>query len=209
MARQPALTEVPTRNEAQAEQALAAPKDLRSYLKTLIEHDPKQLMVVEKQIDPVFETTAIVDQMRNDARWPNYPAVLFRKVKGSSIPLLINLQGTYERLALGIDSNLQGMVEEFGRRENSPVPTKQIDRAQAEVKQVIWKGADADVTKLPILRHQELDSGKYITSAVFILRHPNTGVQNAGIYSSMLHGPQGVGFMTGAFYGGSYILVET
>src|SRR5262245_38397553 len=113
MARQPALTEVAARNEAKAEPALAAPKDLRSYLKTLIEHDPKQLMVVDEEIDPVFEATAIVDQMRTDARYPNYPAVLFRKIKGSSIPLLINLQGTYERLALAIDSNLQGMVEEF------------------------------------------------------------------------------------------------
>ena len=208
MPRQPAFTEAPARHEAQAAPALAAPKDLRSYLKKLIEHDPNQLMVVEKEIDPVFEVTAIVDQMRNDARWPNYPAVLFRKVKGSSIPLLINLQGTYERLALAIDSNLQGMVEEFGRRENSPVPIKRIDRSQAAVKQVVWKGADADVTKLPILRHQELDSGKYITSAVFILRDPKTGVQNAGIYRSMLHGAQEVGFMTGAFQGGNYILVE-
>jgi len=76
------------------------------------------------------------------------------------------------------------------------------------VKEVVWKGADADVTKLPILRHQELDSGKYITSAVFILRDPKTGVQNAGIYRSMLHGKQEVGFMTGAFQGGNYILVE-
>src|SRR5262245_37985417 len=208
MARQPALTEVAARNEATAEPALAAPKDLRSYLKTLIEHDPKQLMVVDEEIDPIFEATAIVDQMRTDARYPNYPAVLFRKIKGSSIPLLINLQGTYERLALAIDSNLQGMVEEFGRRENSPVPVNRIDRSQTPVKEIVWKGADADVTKLPVLCHQELDSGKYITSAVFILRDPKTGVQNAGIYRSMVHGPQVVGFMTGAFQGGNYILVE-
>ena len=83
----------------------------------------------------------------------------------------------------------------------------QLER-KAPVKEVVWKGADADVTKLPILRHQELDSGKYITSAVFILRDPKTGVQNAGIYRSMLHGPHEVGFMTGAFQGGNYILVE-
>ncbi|MBM4298259.1 MAG: UbiD family decarboxylase, partial [Deltaproteobacteria bacterium] len=205
MARQPAIAEP---SKTQAEQPSAVPKDLRIYLQKLIAHDAEQLLVVEKEIDPVFEVTAIVDQMRSDARWPNYPAVLFRKVKGSSIPLLINLQGTYERLALAIDSDLQGMVEEFGRRENSPVPTKRVERSQAPVKQVIWKGADADVTKLPILRHQELDSGKYITSAVFILRDPKTGVQNAGIYRSMLHGAQEVGFMTGAFQGGNYILVE-
>src|SRR5438034_1144744 len=199
MARQPVLTEVATRNESETDKALAAPKDLRAYLQKLVEYDPRQLMVVEKEIDPIFEATAIVDQMRTDARYPNYPAVLFRRIKGSSIPLLINLQGTYERLALAIDSNLRGMVEEFGRRENSPIPVKRVDRSQAPVKEVVWKGADADVTKLPILRHQELDSGKYITSAVFILRDPKTGVQNAGIYRSMLHGKQELGFMTGEY----------
>ena len=208
MARQSALSEIGGAQETQIDKALATPKDLRGYLQKLIEYDPKQLLVVDKEIDPVFEATAIVDQLRTDGRYSNYPAVLFRKIKGSSIPLLINLQGTYERLALAIDSNLQGMVEEFGRRENAPIPTKRVDRAQAPVKEVVWKGADADVTKLPILRHQELDSGKYITSAVFILRDPKTGVQNAGIYRSMLHGPHEVGFMTGAFQGGNYILVE-
>ena len=122
------------------DKALSDPKDLRAYLQKLIEYDPRQLMIVDKEIDPIFEVTAIVDQMRTDARYPNYPAVLFRKIKGSSIPLLINLQGTYERLALAIDSNLQGMVEEFGRRENAPVPVKRVDRAQAPVKEVVWKG---------------------------------------------------------------------
>src|SRR5919109_1603445 len=165
MARQAVLRDVSMQGEVERQTATAEPKDLRSFLARLIEHDPRQLMVVDQEIDPVFEVTAIVDQMRTDARYPNYPAVLFRKIKGSSIPLLINLQGTYERLALAIDSTVQGMVEEFGRRENAPIPTRRIDRSQAPVKEVIWKGAEADVTKFPVLRHQELDSGKYITSA--------------------------------------------
>lgn len=91
MARQAALTDVAMQGEAQRQTATAEPKDLRSFLARLIEYDPKQLMVVDKEIDPIFEATAIVDQMRTDARYPNYPAVLFRKIKGSSIPLLINL----------------------------------------------------------------------------------------------------------------------
>jgi 2,5-furandicarboxylate decarboxylase 1 len=103
MARQPASTESAAHMETKIDTAVGAPKDLRIYLQKLIEHDPKQLMVVDKEIDPVFEATAIVDQMRTDGRYSNYPAVLFRNIKGSAIPLLINLQGTYERLALAID----------------------------------------------------------------------------------------------------------
>src|ERR687892_808535 len=135
MARQPALTEIAADKTLQADKAPSTQKDLRSYLKKLIEHDPRQLLVVDKEIDPIFEATAIVDQMRTDGRYANYPAVLFRNIKGSSIPLLINLQGTYERLALAIDSTLQGMVEEFSRRENAPIPVKRVDRSQAPVKE--------------------------------------------------------------------------
>src|ERR1051325_10330848 len=95
MARQPALSEVSAQREIQPDRAAAKPKALRGYLQKLIEHDPKQLLVVEKEIDPIFEATAVVDNMRTDGRYAGYPAVLFRKIKGSSIPLLINLQGTY------------------------------------------------------------------------------------------------------------------
>jgi 3-octaprenyl-4-hydroxybenzoate carboxy-lyase N-terminal domain len=86
MARQPAFTEITVEKNVQSDKAPSAPKDLRGYLQKLIEYDPKQLMVVDKEIDPVFEATAIVDQMRTDGRYPNYPAVLFRNIKGSSIP---------------------------------------------------------------------------------------------------------------------------
>ena len=135
MAQRAALKELSTNDETHKDHAAAAPKSLRVYLQKLIEHDSRQLMVVEKEVDPVFEATAIVDQMRTDGRYANYPAVLFRKIKGSSIPLLINLQGNYERLALAIDSNLREMVEEFSRRENSPLPTKSVDRSEAPVKE--------------------------------------------------------------------------
>src|SRR5262249_59808225 len=98
MARQTAVTEIAPRNEAQVDKVLTAPKDLRAYLQKLIEYDPKQLLIVDKEIDPTFEDTAIVDRMRTDARYPNYPAVLFRKIKWSSIPFPIYLQVTYECL---------------------------------------------------------------------------------------------------------------
>src|SRR5437016_14595040 len=100
MAQRPALTEVSTRDETQRDRALASTKNLRIYLQKLIEHDPRQLMVVEKEIDPIFEATTIVDEMRADDRCAKYPSVLCRKIKGSPLRLLINLQGTDERLAL-------------------------------------------------------------------------------------------------------------
>lgn len=193
---------------ARADGALG-PKDLRTFLRQLVAHDPSQLLVVDREVDPVFEATAIVDRIRKDpARYPRYPAVLFRKIRGSNIPLLINLHGTYERLALSIDSDVRGMVEEFSRRERQPVPVTHIAREQAPVKEVVWTGQDADLGRLPLLQHQELDAGKYITSAVVIARHPDTRVQNAGIYRCQFRTSQELGFMVGAYQSAGYILWE-
>jgi 2,5-furandicarboxylate decarboxylase 1 len=184
------------------------PKDLRTFLRQLVEHDPRQFVVVDREVDPVFEATAIVDRMRTDPRYAGYPAVLFKRIKGSDIPLITNLHGTYERLALSIGSDVHGMVEEFSRRENAPIPTKHVERDQAPVKEVVWTGADADLSRLPLLHHQELDAGKYVTSAVSITRDPTSGVQNAGIFRAQVHSGTELGFMTGAYQNTRFIQNE-
>ena len=183
-------------------------KDLRTYLDDLIARDPDQLMVVEDEVDPIFEATAIVDRMRANPRYPKFPAVLFTNIRGSEIPLLINLHGTYERLAWSIDSTVQGMVEEFARRETAPVSTRLVDSAQAPVKEIVWTGSDARLDRLPILRHQELDAARYITSAVTITRDPDSGTLNGGIFRGQVHSSTEVGFQTGAYQSTRYILLK-
>ena len=38
------------------------------------------------------------------------------------MPLLLNLHGTYERLALSIGTDVKGMVPEYAKREGTPHP---------------------------------------------------------------------------------------
>lgn len=186
----------------------AGSKDLRTFLKQLLAYDPEQLVVVDREVDPVFEATAIVVRLKKDPAYSKFPAVLFKNIKGSSIPLVINLHGTYERLALAIDANVKTMVKEFSHRENQPVPVKHVDRTDAPVKDVVWTGPEADLSKLPILQHQELDAGKYVTSAISIQRDPETGVQNAGIYRAQLHSNTELGLQIGAAQVGYHIFSE-
>src|SRR3972149_6964922 len=58
------------------------------------------------------------------------------------------------------------MVPEYGKREGSPIPTTLVPSDKAPVHEVVLTGNDIDITKLPTLVHQELDAGRYITSAV-------------------------------------------
>lgn len=70
--------------------------DLRDFLDTL---EGKGLLKrVKTEVDPVLEVAAIQDRLVRN----NGPAVLFEKVKGYRIPIVGNLFGTRERVALGL-----------------------------------------------------------------------------------------------------------
>src|SRR5918999_3198122 len=75
-----------TTEQRSASGATSHGKDLRTYLDQLVAHDPNQLMVVDDEVDPVFEAAAIVHKMKNDPDYATFPAVLFRNIKGSRIP---------------------------------------------------------------------------------------------------------------------------
>jgi 2,5-furandicarboxylate decarboxylase 1 len=181
-------------------------QDLRTYLDQLLAATPDAVRVVEDEVDPEFEATAIVHKMLNDPAYPGFPAVLFKNIKGSPIPMLLNLHGTYERVALSIGSDVKGMVPEYAKREGSAIPTTLVSSDEAPVHEVVWTGDQIDATKLPTLVHQELDAGRYITSAATISRDPDSGRLNAGIFRHQMQGPKQVGFMTNPAHHTSYIL---
>jgi 2,5-furandicarboxylate decarboxylase 1 len=183
------------------------PQDLRTYLDLLIERYPDQLKVVNEEVDPEFEATAIVDKMEDDPqRFPGFPAVLFRRIAGGSMPLLLNLHATYERLALSIGTDVKGMVPSYAEREGKRIPTVTVDASAAPVQEVVWTGDDIDVGRLPMLVHNELDAGKYITSAATLMRDPDSGKLNAGIFRHQYQGPKQIGIQVNPAHHTGYIL---
>ncbi|MBI2988933.1 MAG: UbiD family decarboxylase [Deltaproteobacteria bacterium] len=181
-------------------------KDLRTYLKQLQETCPKHVKVVDKEIDRKWEITALVEKMRKDPRYPDFPAVLFPNVKGSKLPVLINLCASYERLALSIDTTVKTMVPEYAKREANVVPPIEVSGRNAPVKEVIWKGDQIDLNKLPTVWHNEFDSGYYIDSGVSLLKDPDSGKVNAGIYRHEVQNSSELGFMSNPGHHGSHIL---
>ncbi len=181
-------------------------KDLRTYLKQLHEASPNHLKVVDREIDRKWEITAFIEKIRKDPRYPEFPGVLFTNVKGSRFPVLINLCASYERLALSIGAPLKSMVPEYARREAQQVSPIEVDRREAPVKEVIWKGADVDLSSFPTVWHNELDSGYYVDAGVALLKDPDTGKINAGIYRHEVQNNRELGFMSNPAHHGSYVL---
>jgi 2,5-furandicarboxylate decarboxylase 1 len=158
-------------------------KDLRSFLAEVERLGPKFFVRVERQVDFNYEPCVIQQKL---AALSRYPVLRFDRVKGSSIPLVTNLFGNYEMLglALGIPPGepKRNILDTFRRRLAAPIPTTMVSRSQAPVKEVVQTGADVDLGRLPILKHAELNGGKYITVGFLVVRDPETGILNAGVY---------------------------
>lgn len=180
-------------------------KDLRTYLEQLHSKMPDHLKVVEEEVDPKWEVTAIVEKLKRELD-PIFPGIFFTNVKGSNFPLLINVCGSYERLALSIDTDLKSMVSEYAKREGTSISPVEVSQDQAPVKQVIWKDDQIDLNQFPVIWHNELDSGHYIDSGVSLVKDPENQQINAGIYRHEVQSKDEIGFMSNPAHHGSYVM---
>jgi len=124
-------------------------------------------------VDPEYEVTARVDEA---SKRPDNPALLLERVKGYSMPLLINLLGGIERINLALEGAsrpLRSRVD-FYDAWNSLVD-KEIRPVEVEdgpVKDIRLTGGDVDLNRLPIVKFYEQDAGRYLTSGLLVARDP-------------------------------------
>jgi len=148
-------------------------RSLRTYLGRLQKTVPDQLVTVREPVDWRYEVTAHVAEME---KRDHNPALLFENVKDHSIPLLINLFGNVDRisLALGDKSHVSGgrleFYEEWNRLFAGDIAPVHVD--DGPVKDIRLRGADVDLTSLPIPRFYEQDGGRYVTAGLVAARNP-------------------------------------
>lgn len=181
-------------------------KDLRTFIGEARQLGQAFYANVSRPVDPIFEPCVIQQKLAAEGR---YPLIRCENVNGSELPLLTNLFGNYDLLglALGVDPDepKSTILQRFIEREANPLPTKKIDPADAPVKQRVLLGDDIDLAKLPIVHHAEKDSGKYITVGVLVVRDPDSGVLNAGMYRHELQGKNLLGCMFNPAHHAGYI----
>lgn len=181
-------------------------KDLRTYLQELAKQRPHDVVVVDREVDWRFEASAVVEKFEREDK---FPLVFFKKIKGSEIPLIINLGASYERLALALGArSVEEMEKELAQMERSPIPPREVSPREAPVKEVIIKGERADLDLLPVLQHNEFDAGRYVNAAAMICKERGTGIYNMGIYRHQKQGKRQLGLMINPANHGSYVRAE-
>jgi len=149
-------------------------KDIRAFLKTL--QDRGELLQVEEELDPKFEISGVLKALDEKKG----PAVLFKKPKGYTMPVVGNIMGTRNRLAMALGIDEKELITEYLRRKGKPIAPKVVSKGP--VKEVVLK-ENIDIPKLlPVVTYSEKDSNPYLTTGVVIVKDPNSGLQTMGLH---------------------------
>lgn len=152
--------------------------DLREFLKVLEEEHELQKIKVE--VDPKHELGAIC-KIHNER--PNSPALLFENLKGHTIPVVGQLLASDRRVALALGLSQENVFNETVQRASNPIAPKLVSKGASQ--DVVFEGADVDLTKLPLCTNNPRDGGPYITAGHVIIKDPEYGM-NLSIYRMML-----------------------
>ena len=181
-------------------------KDLHQFLAEMRQRGPDYFATVSRRVEPVYEPPVIQQKLAAQDR---YPVIRFENVAGADMPLVTNLFGSYDLLglALGVDPGepRSAILSTFRERIAQPVDAVAVDRGDAPVKQTVIEGADIDLSKIPVVKHAEKNSGKYISIGVLVVRDPETGILNAGVYRHEIKGRNEIACMFNPAHHAGYI----
>ncbi|MBK6683358.1 MAG: UbiD family decarboxylase [Deltaproteobacteria bacterium] len=163
--------------------------DLRTFLAELKKSRPSDLLEIEHEVDPRYETAAIVAKLEAHHRTP---VVVFKKVKGSAWPVVSNVCGSTGRLALALGCGLKDLSSRWAEACDKPIPPVLV--TEAPVHEVVHQGAAVDLGILPALVYHEHDTAQpYVTGGVVAARDPNTGKINLSYHRLMIASPNTTG----------------
>ena len=167
-----------------------------------------RLVRVRESVSPVLEMTEIQTRLLAEGG----PAVLFENVEGSAMPVLVNLFGTVERVAWGMDRE-PAQLRELGEMLaffRQPQPPESFGQAvemlpmvkaalamkpktvgRAPCQEVVWRGGEIDLGRLPVQTCWPGEPAPLITWPLVVTKGPSSAREdgfNLGIYRMQVLG---------------------
>ncbi|MDD3609571.1 MAG: 4-hydroxy-3-polyprenylbenzoate decarboxylase [Halothiobacillaceae bacterium] len=179
-------------------------RDLREFIALL--ESRGELRRIGVEVDPRLEMTEIADRVLRAGG----PALLFERPAGHSVPVLANLFGTPQRVALGMGGETLEDLREVGRLlaflkepdppkglreawQSLPIFKKVLDMApkvvrSAPAQDVVQEGEAVDLSRLPVQTCWPEDAGPLVTWGLVHTQGPAKPRQNMGIYRMQVIG---------------------
>ncbi len=180
-------------------------RDLRGFIADLEARG--ELVRIRTEVDPNLEMTEIADRTLRGGG----PALLFENPKGFDVPVLANLFGTEQRVAMGMGADSVSALREIGELlaylrqpdppkgmrdliDKAPLLKKVLNMGPKTIKrppcqEQVVQGDEIDLTRLPIQTCWPGDVGPLVTWPLVITRGPEKPRMNLGIYRMQLLGP--------------------
>ena len=174
----------------------ASPADLRVFLDLLRERG--DLVEVEAEVDPVLE----LPEVHRRVIAAGGPALLFRRVKGSTLPVAANLFGTRERVLAAFGETPLRRMREIARLPEECMPPSigklwgqrglfgSLARVGLKRRR---RGAVCEVVQtpprlleLPATKSWPRDGGRFITLPLVLTEDPDGKGSNLGMYRVQL-----------------------
>jgi len=163
-------------------------QSLRGFLRMVETDFPDDFVRVRQEIDPKFESTAMLFELDRAGR---SPVVVFESIKGKTMPLVTNVAGSRKLLAACLGVKVAELPTAFRERCQKYIPCEVVSTAAWD--EVVLEGDQIDLTKLPIPLQFTVDAAPYITAGQISARDPITGVDTTGFHRLMLKGKDRLG----------------
>ncbi len=136
------------------------------------------LLRIRREVDPKFELAAVTKAVQHSSN----ETVLFEKVRGAKMPVVTNIYNSRRRLCDLVGAAPDGFCPRWNElHDQTPArlgsESTLIDRPAELV--------ECGLSDLPLIAYHEKDAGPYFTSAIFLAKHPETGVENLSFHRSM------------------------
>jgi 2,5-furandicarboxylate decarboxylase 1 len=145
----------------------------RSFIEQL--EKTGQLTHIKKEISTEYEIASVIEALSENP-------VFFEKVKESNFPVIAGLVSSKDLIAQAVGTTKSQLLPKLAKAIESPIAPAMV--ASGECQEVVEP--NVDLTKLPIMRYTEKDGGKYIPSAVSIVKDPQLGIRNMCFHRLML-----------------------
>jgi 2,5-furandicarboxylate decarboxylase 1 len=134
-----------------------------------------ELTRIRREVSTEFELAGIIEALGERP-------VFFEKVKESSFPVVAGLLSSKDLIARGLGIKKEQLLPKLSVSLENPLAPGVVEQGWCQ--EVVER--DVDLTKLPIMRYTEKDGGKYVPSAVAIVRDPEFKTRNMCFHRLML-----------------------
>ena len=148
-------------------------EEFRVFLKEMEKTEEGGFLRIKKEVDSRFEAAAIVKKLEQARK---VPLIIFENIKGKSIPVAVNCNGTRGRVARSLDIPKEDLEKRILHAYTHHIPPAEV--SNGPVQEIVLEGNDIDIIQLPAMVYHDTDAGPYITAGIVFAKDPETGVYN-------------------------------